>query len=262
MSMKLKDKVSIVTGGGSGIGRATCLAFAKEGSNVLVADIVLKKAEEVARDIRAMGLKSISFGLDVANGKQVKEMVNVALHEFGRIDILANIAGIIVTSAIEDVSEEDWDRVMAVNLKGTFLCCQAVGREMIKKRGGSIINIASIAGHTPQLHAGAYSSSKAGVILLTQLMAVEWAKYNIRVNAISPGVTRTPITDDLYNTEALRNARAKMVPMNRFGSPEEIAAGFVFLASDESSFVTGHPLIIDGGSISSVFHAIGLLSLV
>lgn len=258
--MKLKNRVSIVTGGAQGIGKAVCIALAREGSDVLVADIVARTASEVSKEVRAMGRKSISFELDVADGKQVKEMVNTALDEFGRIDILANVAGIFVSSAIEDVSEEDWDRVMAVNLKGTFLSCQAVGREMIKKGGGSIINIASISGHTPQLYGGVYSPSKAGVDMLTKLLAVEWAKYNIRVNAISPGAIKTPMTDSAYNTEALSGGRARAVPMNRWGKPEEVADGVVFLASDESSFITGHDLIIDGGSINGVFYSIGLLS--
>lgn len=258
--MKLANRVSIVTGGGQGIGRATCLTFAREGSDVMVADIVPQLAEEVSEEIRAMGRKSHPFELDVSNGKQVKEMVRTALDNFGRIDVLANVAGIGKRSAIEDVSEEDWDRVMAVNLKGTFLSSQAVGREMIKQGGGSIVNLASVAGHTPQIYLGAYSPSKAGVLLLTKLMAVEWSKYNIRVNALSPGPIKTPLTDYIYNTEPLRSARAKAVPMNRFGSPEEVANAVVFLASDESNYVTGHSLVIDGGSLNSMFYLTGLLS--
>jgi NAD(P)-dependent dehydrogenase (short-subunit alcohol dehydrogenase family) len=168
--------------------------------------------------------------------------------------------GILRPHAIEDVSEEEWDRVMAVNLKGTFLCCQAVGREMIKKGGGNIINVASLAGHTPQMNAGAYSPSKAGVISLTKLMAVEWAKHNVRVNVLSPGPIRAPMFDFGFNTEALRRKRAKSVPMNRIGRPEEVANAAVFFASDDSSFVTGHAFVIDGGSLSSVYYLTSLLS--
>jgi NAD(P)-dependent dehydrogenase (short-subunit alcohol dehydrogenase family) len=258
--MKLSNKVSIVTGGGQGIGRAFCLGFAGEGSDVVVADILSTKAEEVSEEIRRMGRKSLSFQLDVSEGKQVKELVRTALDAYGRIDVLANVAGIVMKSAIEDVSEEDWDRVIAVNLKGTFLCCQAVGREMIKQGGGSIINLASVAAHTPQVKVGAYSPSKAGVLLLTKLMAVEWAKYNIRVNSLSPGPIKTPLTDAVYNTDALRSARAKAVPMDRFGNPEEVANAAVFLASDESTYVTGHSLVIDGGSINGMYYLAGLLT--
>jgi len=258
--MKLKNKVSIVTGGAQGIGKAVCLDLAKEGSDVVVADIMLDMAEEVSREIRGMGRKSVSFKLDVANAKLVNEMVRTSVDNFGRIDILANVAGIYKPGAIEDISEEDWDMVIAVNLKGTFLCSQAVGREMIKKGGGNIVNFASVAGHTPQVGINAYSPSKAGVLLLTKLMAVEWAKHNIRVNAISPGPIKTRLTDNIYNTEEKRKARSQSIPMNRFGTPEEIAKGVVFLASDESSYVTAHSLAIDGGSLSTVFYLTNILS--
>lgn len=259
--MRLKDQTAVVTGGARGIGRAMALAFAREGSDVLVADLLADEAQQVSDEIRALGRRSVSFRIDVSSGDQVLEMVEVALDAFGRIDILANAAGIFVRSPMEDVSEEDWDRVIAVNLKGTFLCSQFVGREMIKKGGGSIVNIASIAGHTPQVLLGAYSPSKAGVLLLTQMMAVEWAKYKVRVNALSPGPTSTPLFDAIYNTESLRSARRKAIPMNRFASPEEVANAAVFLTSDDASFITGHSIVIDGGSLNSMFYLAGLLGL-
>jgi len=258
--MKLENKVSIVTGGAQGIGEAVCLEFAKEGSDVLVADIMPELAEKVSEEIRRMGRKSVSFKLDVANTNQVNEMVKTALDKFGRIDILANVAGIYKPGAIEDVSEEDWDRVIAVNLKGTFLCSQAVGREMIKRGGGNIVNFASVAGHTPQIGINAYSPSKAAVVMLTKLMAVEWAKHSIRVNAVSPGPIKTRLTDAIYNTEVKRKVRSQSIPLNRFGTPDEIAKAVLFLASDDSSYVTGHSLLADGGSLSSVFYLTGMLS--
>jgi len=258
--MKLKNKMAVVTGGAQGIGKAIGLAFAREGADVLVTDILSQKAQQVSEEIQSMGRKSFSFRLDVSNGDQVREMVKTALDAFGRIDILANAAGIFIKSAIEELSEQNWDRVIAVNLKGTFLCSQAVGKEMIKQGVGSIVNIASIAGHTPQVYLGAYSPSKAGVLLLTKMMAVEWAKLNVRVNALSPGPTSTPLLDAVYNTEPLREARKKAIPMNRFASPDEVANAAVFLASDESSFVTGHSIVIDGGSLNSMYYLAGLLS--
>lgn len=258
--MKMEKKVSIVTGGGQGIGRAICLALAREGSDVVVTDIVSQTVKEVGEEIQAMGRRSLPLEMDVSNGGQVKEMVKTALGTFGRIDVLANVAGMFIKSPMEEVSEQDWDRVIAVNLKGTFLCSQAVGREMIKQGGGSIVNFASIAAHTPQIFSGAYSPSKAGVVLLTKMMAVEWAKYNIRVNAVSPGPIRTPMTDSIYNTEKLRKGRARAIPLNRFGSPEEVAKAVVFLASDDASYITGHALAIDGGSLNSMFYLMGLLS--
>jgi NAD(P)-dependent dehydrogenase (short-subunit alcohol dehydrogenase family) len=259
--MRLKDRISIVTGGGQGIGKAICLALAREGSDVLVTDINAKTAQEVSEEIKAMGRRSLSFEMDVSKANQVKEMVKTALDNFGNINILVNVAGTGKKSAIEDVSEEDRDRIIAINLKGTFLCSQAVGRIMIKRGGGCIINTASVAGHAPQVYTGAYSPSKAGVLLLTKLMAVEWAKYRIRVNSISPSPIMTPATMDyIYNTETLRKARAKAVPMNRFGSPDEVAGAVVFLASDESNYITGHSLVIDGGSLNSTFYLAGFLT--
>jgi NAD(P)-dependent dehydrogenase (short-subunit alcohol dehydrogenase family) len=255
----LKDKAAIVTGGAQGIGRAVCLAFAGEGADVVVADIVSQEAEEVSGQIKALGRESLYFELDVSNSQQIKQMVDATMRKFGRIDVLANVAGIIKKSSIEDLPEEDWDGVMGVNLKGTFLCSQAVGREMIKQDGGCIVNMASIAGHTSQINADAYSPSKAGVISLTKLMAVEWAKYNIRVNAVSPGPVKTPLTDYLYNTEELYARRAKAVPMNRFASTEEVADTVVFLVCDQSKYITGHSLAVDGGALNGYFHVSSLL---
>jgi NAD(P)-dependent dehydrogenase (short-subunit alcohol dehydrogenase family) len=182
------------------------------------------------------------------------------LDAFGRIDILANAAGMFIRSPIEEVSEEDWDRVINVNLKGTFLCSQAVGKIMLRQGGGSIVNIASIAGHTPQIHLGAYSPSKAGVLLLTKIMAVEWAGRNVRVNAISPGPTATPMFNAIYQSESQLNRRKKAIPMNRFASPEETARAALFLLSNDAAFMTGHALVIDGGSLDSMYYLMSLLS--
>jgi NAD(P)-dependent dehydrogenase (short-subunit alcohol dehydrogenase family) len=258
--MKLTNKSCIVTGGGQGIGKAVCMAFAKEGASVLVADMVSQTAKQVSDEIKTTGGKCAAFELDVSNPGQVKEMVEFALKNFGSIDVLANVAGIAKRSAIEDLSEEDFNRVIAVNLKGTFLCCQAVGREMIKRGGGAIVNIASVAGHTPQVYLGAYGPSKAGVLSLTRLMSLEWAKHHIRVNSISPGPINTPLVEKVYYTEALRFKRTRSIPMNRFGNPEEIAAGAVFLASDASSYITGADIVIDGGSINGLYYLTDLLS--
>ncbi len=252
--MKLKDKVAVVTGGGQGIGEAICLGFSREGADVLVADMNAETAEKVTKAIQGLGRKSLSFKLDVSDRKQVNEMIAAALKHFGKIDILVNVAGIAKKCPFEEVSEEDWDRVMAVNLKGTFLCSQAAGKEMIKQGGGCIINTASVAGHTPEVYMGAYSPSKAGVILLTQAMAVEWAKYNIRVNAISPGPITTPLTDYVYHNDDLKRTRAKGVPMNRFGNPDEIAGTAVFLASEESGYITGQAIVVDGGALNAMYY--------
>jgi NAD(P)-dependent dehydrogenase (short-subunit alcohol dehydrogenase family) len=258
--MKLKGKAAVVTGGAQGIGRAIGLAFAREGADVLVADILTGPGRQVREEIQAAGRKAVFCETDVARSDRVHHMVQTALAAFGRIDILANAAGIFIRSPIERLSEADWDRVMEVNLKGTFLCCQAVGREMIDRGGGSIVNIASIAGHTPQVYLGAYSPSKAGVLLLTQLMAVEWAQYAVRVNALSPGPTATPMFNSIYPTQSSLNARKKAIPLNRVAAPEEVAESAVFLASDDAGFVTGHSIVIDGGSSISMFRLAGMVA--
>lgn len=251
--MRLKDKVAVVTGANQGIGKATALMFAEEGADVLVADM-MDTVKDVCDQIKAMGRESAFVKLDVSKSSQVNEMVKTALDTFGRIDVLANIAGIVRGAPIEEVTEEDFDKTIAVNLKGTFLCSQAVGKVMIKQGGGTIVNTASIAGHTPQIGLGAYSSSKAGVILLTKIMAVEWAKYNIRVNAVSPGPITTPLTEKIYHTPELKAQRAKAVPMDRFADPEEVAKAFTFFASDDSSYVTAQSLLVDGGSFDGIFY--------
>jgi NAD(P)-dependent dehydrogenase (short-subunit alcohol dehydrogenase family) len=259
--MRLRGKVAVVTGGAQGIGEAIGLTFAQEGADVVVADILGSKARDVAEKIQSTGRKSFSFGLDVSKADHVGTMVEGTLEAFGRIDILANAAGSFIRSPIEAVSEEDWDRVINVNLKGTFLCCQAIGNVMLRQEGGgSIVNIASIAGHTPQIYLGAYSPSKAAVLLLTKIMAVEWAGRNIRVNAISPGPTATPMFNAIYENETQLNRRKRAIPMNRFASPEEMARAALFLASDDAAFMTGETLVIDGGSLNSMYYLMSLLS--
>jgi len=258
--MKLANKVAIVTGGGQGIGKAVCLAFAQEGADVVVADLRGRPAEDVSKEVSAFDRKSLSLEVDVADGKKVKKMVEATVATFGRVDVLVNGAGMFIKSSVEDITEEDWDRVMAVNLKGTLLCSQAAGKEMIKQgRGGAIVNIASTAAHIPQPYSGAYSPSKAGVLFLTQMIALEWAKHHIRVNAVSPGSVMTPLFQSIYNTEESLARRAKSIPMNRISQPEEIAKAVVYLSSDDSSYVTGHALVIDGGSSIGNFYLLGLL---
>ena len=248
--MKLAAKTGIVTGAGSGIGKGIALKLSEHGARVLVVDVDLKSAEETARQITGSGGNAIPAKADVSNKKQVVEMKEKALKQYGTVDILVNNAGIVSPVApTEDLSEEDWDRVISVNLKGTFLCSQVVGKEMISKNKGAIVNIASICGHVGYLLGGAYSASKAGVILLTQQLALEWAKYNIRVNSISPGMIRTPMGEVNNSNPEIYNKRLSAIPLHRIGDAEEIANVALFLASDDASYLTGADIIVDGGFI-------------
>jgi NAD(P)-dependent dehydrogenase (short-subunit alcohol dehydrogenase family) len=256
--MKLKDKAAIVTGASRGIGRAICLALAREGADVLLTcDRDLRGAQAVAGEVQALGRRAIAMQADVSCSADVERMVQQAWQDLCQVDILINNAGIFRGSPIEKAREEDWDRVMAVNAKGVFLCCQAVGQRWIQgETKGTIVNIASIAGQMPEVNGAAYSPSKAAVLALTRLLAVEWAKYGIRVNSLSPGPIMTPLQRAAYPSEQLLAARNRAVPMQRHGTPEEMARATVFLASDDASFITGADLVADGGSLASMYHLV------
>jgi NAD(P)-dependent dehydrogenase (short-subunit alcohol dehydrogenase family) len=260
--MKLQGRAAIVTGGSRGIGRAICLALAQEGADVLLGcDRDLAGAQAVAGEIRALGRRAIAIQADVSHQADVERMVQQAWEDLTQVDILVNNAGIFVGSPIEKVREEDWDRVMAVNVKGVLLCCQAVGRRWIQGgTKGAIVNIASIAGRMPEVNGAAYSPSKAAVLVLTRLLAVEWAKYGIRVNSLSPGAVMTPLQQAAYPTPELLAARNRAIPMNRHGTPEEIARTAAFLASEDAAYVTGADFAVDGGSLVSMYHLVHELS--
>ena len=260
--MKLNGKVAIITGASQGIGSGIALKFAEEGADIVVNYCRNEEmAAAVADKIRDSGRRALVVKADVSNSADVNNMVQKVLERFNKIDILVNNAGIFMGGEIADLEEEIWDRVMGVNLKGVFLCCQAVGKYMIaNKVKGSIINIASISGKLPELNGNAYSPSKAGVIALSSLLAVEWANYGIRVNALSPGPVMTPLQEKIYSTKELLAARNRGIPMNRHGKPEEIGNATVFLASDDAGYITGENLTVDGGSQSSMFHLVHQLS--
>jgi 3-oxoacyl-[acyl-carrier protein] reductase len=260
--MRLKDKVALITGASRGIGKGIALKFAEEGADVAINYCQnMKMAETLADQIRSLGGQALTVKADVSKSAEVNSMAGNVLDAFDKIDILVNNAGIFIGGGVADLKEEIWDRVMAVNLKGVFLCCQAIGKYMIDNRiRGSIINIASISGKLPELNGNAYSPSKAGVISLSALLAVEWAKYGIRVNALSPGPVMTPLQKKIYSTPDLLNARNRGIPMNRHGEPEEIGKAAAFLASEDSSYITGENLSVDGGSQASMFHLIHQLA--
>lgn len=244
--MKLKDKAAIVTGGGGGICSAICEAFAREGARVVVADYKLDIAEAVVARIEKAGGSALALQIDVGDKAEVEAMIETCRKTYGRVDILVNGAGVSINELLIDTSLEDWERVQRVNLTGSFLASQAAARQMIKQRAGNIINIVSLSGQRGGFGRAAYGSSKAGLEVLTKIMAVELAQYGINVNGVAPGPIDTPMTQAVHD-EGTRQSYYALTPMRRYGTPEEVADAMVFLASDEARYVHGHILNVDGG---------------
>jgi NAD(P)-dependent dehydrogenase (short-subunit alcohol dehydrogenase family) len=244
----LKDKVAIITGSGKGIGKAIALEFAKAGAGVVVNDINLEEAEKVAKEIHDMGGKALAIRADVTRSEEIQEMIKDTLMKFEKIDILVNNAGVITFDSFLDIKEEDLDRTLAVDLKGVFLCSQAVVRRMIEQgTGGKIINIASaegFIGHPKLLH---HCAAKAAVIELTKEMASELAQYKINVNAVGPGIIETDGIKDFLKDHAHKKSIIDKIALKRMGRPEDIAEAVVFLASRKSDYITGKTIFIDGG---------------
>ena len=243
--MELKGKVALVTGAAQGIGKAVTLLLARHGADVIVADINMEKAEETAREVQAMGQQAVAVKLDVTRLQEVEATVETALQKFGKIDILINNAGIARDKLILRMTEEDWDAVLGVNLKGTFNCTKAVIKHMSKQRSGKIVNIASVVGEMGNPGQANYAASKAGVIGLTKTIAREFAQRGINVNAIAPGYIQTPMTDAL--PEKAKEELKRMIPMERLGQAEDVAQAVLFLVSEASSYITGNVLKVNGG---------------
>jgi NAD(P)-dependent dehydrogenase (short-subunit alcohol dehydrogenase family) len=249
--MKLNQKVAIVTGGGAGIGRSTAIRFAKEGAKVTVADVDSVSGEETVSLIRESGGEAIFIKIDVKDSSQVKELINATTNTFGGLHILVNNAGISNSEVRSvDLSEEEWDHVIDINLKGVFLGIKYAIPEIKKSGGGAIINTSSLLGLKGKKYQSAYNASKAGVVLLTQNAALEYGKYNIRVNAIAPGVIDTKIIDVWKQDERRWPFISKANALGRIGTPDEVANAILFLASDEASFITGTTLSVDGGGLT------------
>ncbi len=252
--MRMEDKVALVTGGGNGIGQAACLEFAKQGARVMVVDIDATAGEKTAEAVNAAGGEAYFCQADVSQSSAVQAYVDYALKTYGRIDAFFNNAGIEgIVSPLAEYSEENWDRVMGVNLKGTFLGLRYVLPVMIEQKKGAVVNTASVAGTVGAPGMAAYSASKHAIIGLTRTAAGELGKYGVRVNAICPGPINTRMMDSLQQminpAEPSAVAKANMArnPMGRYGQPEEVARVVVFLASDESDYVNGAAWLIDGG---------------
>jgi len=250
--MRLQFQAAIVTGAASGIALAVAQRFAAEGAAVMLADVSEGTGAEAVRQINAAGGRAQFALVDVSNAEQVKQLVERTLADFGDLHILFNGAGILSYGTVVETSEEAWQRIIAVNLTGTFLCSKAVLPHMMAKGRGAIVNVSSTTGsHDACAHAAAYVSSKGGVTLLTRSMAIDFARYGIRVNAICPGPTDTPMLCKALTPEQL-DAFAKTYPMGRLGRPEELAGAALFLASEDASFVTGALLHVDGGQTAEV----------
>ncbi len=243
----LSGKVALVTGGSRGIGKAIAVGLARFGADVAVTSRKLPDLQEVATEIRGLGRKSMAVATHVGRTDEIAALVPKVKEEFGRIDILVNNAATNPTmdSAL-DVEERAWDSIMNLNLKGLFFLSQSVARVMKEQGGGTIINVASVAGITPDI-LPVYSISKAGVIMATKVMAQQWAPYNIRANALAPGLIKTKFSQALWENEEILQGAMLFTPMRRPGEPDEMVGAVVFLASDASSYVTGHTLVADGG---------------
>ena len=246
--MRLKGKIVLITGSTRGIGKEFARGFAKEGADVVINGRNLEKAKSISKEIEGLGVRSMAIGADVSLSQDVTRMVDETFHQFGRIDILLNNAGVnpFILEA-EKIKEEGWDQVLDVNLKGVFLCCQAVGKKMIQQGGGKIINISSAAGLLGEQGFLPYCVSKAGVMVLTRILAYEWSRYNILVNAIAPGFVAGGMNTPILNKEVLVSGLTQKVPLKRLGNPEEIVKIALFLASEDSSYVNGSTIVADGG---------------
>ena len=263
--MRLRDRVAIITGGGSGIGRATALVFAKEGARIVVADVDLKRGEETVNTIKKSGGESLLIETDVTKSSSVENAVTETISRFGKVDILHNSAGVdlfVINPRADGTAagtlEEDWDKLLAINLKGTFLFCKYTLPYMMKQKSGVILNMGSEYGLVGGLASAAYCASKGGVVMLSKQMAIDYAPYNIRVNCICPCNVETPLMEKgLATTEDPKTAKQtwmNIMPLRRFSKPEEIAAAALYLASDDASFITGTSFVIDGGVTAGGTH--------
>lgn len=242
----MAGRIAIVTGSGQGIGRSIALGLAEAGANIVVAEKDASLAESVVGEIRALGVSALPVIADVREADQVSEMVQKCLSEFGRVDVLVNNAGGMFPAPLLDMSERGWDAVIRLNLKSVFLCSKAVAPTMIEQKKGVVLNLSSVCGEGPSANTAHYGAAKAAIIGLTQSMAVEWAPY-IRVNAIAPGVIATPGTRHNWENKERREWIESIIPLARYGQPEDIATAALYLVSDASDYVSGHILDVNGG---------------
>jgi len=246
----LDGKIALVTGAARGLGKEIAMGLAQHGASLVLADV--ESPEKTAEQIKRKGARCIAVKTDVSDEAEVKDLKAQAIEAYGRVDILINNAGVSQLShtRTEALSVEEWDQVIGINLRGTFLCCKHMGGSMMKTGGGNIVNIASTAGITGVPRAPAYCASKAGVILLTKSLALEWAPHNIRVNAIAPHYLETALTRGIRGSDKVYDGLIKQIPLRRFGKPSELIGAVLFLSSDTSSYVTGTVFAVDGGYLA------------
>jgi dehydrogenase/reductase SDR family protein 4 len=250
--LSLAGRVAIVTGGRRGIGRAIALALAEASADVALGDRVIKdgELEKVAEEVKKLGRRALAIQADITRKADVDNLVQKTLAELGAIDILINNAATNIMSPLLELSEEGWDRVIDTDLKGYYLCSQAAGKVMVEQKRGNIINIASTAAMDTAPGMGVYSIAKAGVVMLTRALATELAEHNIRVNAVAPSIVRTKFSQPFWGDAEARKEIEAWLPLGRLAEPEDIVGPVLFLASDASSYITGHTIVVDGGSIA------------
>jgi NAD(P)-dependent dehydrogenase (short-subunit alcohol dehydrogenase family) len=247
-ALDVKDKVALVTGSTKGIGYGIALALAEKGADLIITSRHQEDCEKVAETIRGMGRRALAKACDVTSVASIKALVEAAIKEYGRIDVLVNNAGTAITKRAEDLEEADWERVINVDLKGVFLCSIEVGKQMIAQKKGKIINVASILGLVGERMVLPYCVAKGGVIQMTRALALEWARYNIQVNALCPGYVLTPMNEaDIKGNEKIYNNIIKKTPLRRLGEIEDMVGAVIYLASEASNYMTGQIMVVDGG---------------
>ena len=251
---ELKDKIALVTGGRRGMGRTHALALAKQGAKVAITDMDVNECAPVVQEIKVQGGEAVCYKMDVLSKAEVEKVFDEVIKQFGRLDILVNNAGIYFPKPALELTEEDWDKMIGTNLRGQFFCAQRAAKEMAKNKWGRIINIASVAsGQVGVGIAGGahYTASKGGIIGMSETLAIEWAPLGITVNAIGPGAIDTPMVQAAQIPKEAMNGMMQRIPLKRIGRPEEVSAMVVFLASEESSYVTGATFYVDGGWLAA-----------
>ncbi|MGB3129617.1 MAG: SDR family oxidoreductase [Dehalococcoidia bacterium] len=249
-NLSLEGKVAVITGGSRGIGRSIALGFAEAGADVVVASRTIADLEKVAQQIEELGQRALAVETNIAVKSEVDNMVAKTLEKFGTIDILVNSAAINIMRPLIDLREDGWDKVMNVDLKGYYLCCQAAAGVMKEKKSGNIINITSTGAVKAAAGLGAYSIAKAGVVMLTQVLAVELAHCNIRVNSVGPSLVRTGFSEPMWANPDVLKAVEASTPLGRIAEPEDIMSAVLFLASDASSYITGQTIYVEGGVLA------------